>query len=169
MTAPYPYVPRSNARLRPGEFWAIPLKTGRFACGIVLAVARVPSPDYVVSTRAFLAGLLAWEGDAPPTPRALADVRLAGQGFAHVKTITEIGGRILGRLPDSDAVRPALWQSAPGEGRGAVYAGIEWLRQATPADADLPPIVAWGFGHMRAVAEQAGTLRAGRAEGGIAR
>jgi hypothetical protein len=32
----YPFVPRSNAKFRPGQFWAIPLPDGRFACGRVL-------------------------------------------------------------------------------------------------------------------------------------
>src|SRR5262249_10570900 len=34
----YPFVPRSTAYLRPGQFWAIPLSDGRFACGRVLAL-----------------------------------------------------------------------------------------------------------------------------------
>ena len=169
MTASYPYVPRSNARLQPGEFWAIPLRTGGFAAGVVLGVAREPNPDFVVNTRAFLGGLLEWEGAEPPSPSSVARSRLAAQGFVHIKTITATGGAILGRLAASDAVRPWTWQSPPGTGRGAVYQGIEWLRQATPADAHLPVITAWGFGYMREVAERAGACRDGDADPGIAR
>jgi hypothetical protein len=37
----YPFVPRTNATLVPGQFWSIPLTDGRFACGRVLAARAI--------------------------------------------------------------------------------------------------------------------------------
>ena len=34
----YPFEPKSNAHLLPGQFWGVPLSDGRWACGRVLAV-----------------------------------------------------------------------------------------------------------------------------------
>ena len=32
----YPFVPKSNRWLEPGQFWGVPLRSGRHACGRVL-------------------------------------------------------------------------------------------------------------------------------------
>ncbi|EKO87041.1 hypothetical protein LEP1GSC020_0876 [Leptospira interrogans serovar Grippotyphosa str. 2006006986] len=45
----YPFVPKSNRSLIPGQFWAIPLNNGKFACGRVIAV-------HPFETKMFLAG-----------------------------------------------------------------------------------------------------------------
>jgi hypothetical protein len=160
MPASYPYVPRSNARLLPGELWSIPLSSGRFACGVVLAVPHEPNPDFVVNARAFLGGLLEWEGGEPPSAALVAGAALAAQGFVHIKTITETGGEIIGRLETTAAIRPRRWRSPPGRTPSTVYDGIEPVRRATEADSALPLISFWGYGYMRELAEQAG-----RAEG----
>lgn len=154
----YPWVPRSNAHLEPGEFWSIPLRDGRFACGVVLGVPRGPDGELpVVNTRAFLGGLLAWTGDEPPTPEAIDRAAVVAQGFVHVRTILETGGAILGRA--REPVRPLRWRSPgrPGSagGPGWVYEGIARLRPATAADAAMPVMVSWGFGYMRELASRA--------------
>ena len=38
----YPFEPKSNAHLMPGQFWGVPLSDGRWACGRVLAVQTEP-------------------------------------------------------------------------------------------------------------------------------
>ncbi len=47
----YPFVPKSNRSLIPGQFWAIPLNNGKFACGRVIEV-------HPFETKMFLAGLV---------------------------------------------------------------------------------------------------------------
>lgn len=158
----YPHVPRSNARLQPGEFWAIPLSTGRYACGVVLGVARVGDERlFAPNNRAFLAGLLDWEGDAPPTAEAIAGARVMAQGIAHVKAIAETGGEILGR--SVAPVAPLTWRSAPGPAdEGWVYEGVDPVRPATPADNGLGIVMAWGYGYIRELAGRASVERSRR-------
>ena len=47
-------------------------------------------------TRLFIAGVVAWRGANPPTPRDLQDLPIADYAFAHIKTITSSGGQIIG-------------------------------------------------------------------------
>ncbi|WP_242624328.1 Mu transposase C-terminal domain-containing protein [Micromonospora kangleipakensis] len=49
MTDPsrYPFAPRSNRHLRAGQYWALPLRNGRFACGRVMAVPAFGPRDRV--------------------------------------------------------------------------------------------------------------------------
>jgi hypothetical protein len=152
----YPFEPRSNAHLEAGQFWGIPLSDGRFACGRVLAVPRVPDPAYPVNARTFLAGLLDWVGDAPPTQETIAGARIRDQGFAHVKSIRENGGLVLGHRPlGLDAIEPAPWRSHPIDGVVWVYAGATRLRPAGTLDAGLPVITGWGFKLIERLAEGA--------------
>ena len=156
----YPFEPRSNARLEAGQFWGIPLSDGRFACGRVLAVPRVPDPAYPVNARAFLAGLLDWVGDAPPTSETIAGAPLWTQGFVHIKAIRENGRLVLGSRPlDLDGIEPALWLSHPIDGVTWVYAGATPIRPAGPGDAGLPPVEGWGFKLIERLAEQAFVTR----------
>jgi len=93
----YPFEPKSNAYLEPGQFWGIPLSDGRFACGRILAVPREPDPFFPVNSRTFLAGLLDWVSREPPTSATIAGARLFKQGFAHVLTIRRNGRLVLER------------------------------------------------------------------------
>jgi hypothetical protein len=89
----YPFMPRSTAHLEPGQFWAFQLTEGRFACGCVLAKLLRGSK---VDSQHFLAGLLDWSGTNVATPDVLAQARVLEQGTAHITTIIENGGFILG-------------------------------------------------------------------------
>ncbi|MDP2630376.1 MAG: hypothetical protein Q8P56_03125, partial [Candidatus Uhrbacteria bacterium] len=61
----YPFRPKTNKNLIPGQFWGVPLKNGRFACGRVL---QIPKKGSGLGERIlFLAGLMDWIGDEPPT------------------------------------------------------------------------------------------------------
>ena len=65
----FPYVPKSTKGLRLGDFWAIPLDGGEFACGRVLAFDHRKGKQ---DLRGFLAGLLHWVSDSPPTFDSIA-------------------------------------------------------------------------------------------------
>lgn len=156
MDVAYPFIPRSNARLAAGQFWALPLSDGRFGCGRVLAVAREPDPAFHVSTRAFLAGLMDWVSDRPPTSDGLAGARLRAQGFVHVKAIQATGGEVLGiRALELDAIQPTLWRTTASDHDPWVYQDIVRLRRAEAADSSLPIIQHWGFKLIERFAEHA--------------
>ena len=92
--------------MKPGQFWAVPLSDGRFACGYVVSL----DPSRRVG---FRAGLTDWVGTAKPTAADLRGHRVIEQGDAHLKTITEQGGEILGncdvQLPIVHDPRDHTW------------------------------------------------------------
>lgn len=150
----YPFEPKSTAYLEPGQFWGVPLSDGRFACGRVLAVPREPDAFVPAGRRMFLAGLHSWVGDARPTSEDIAGAELLAQGFAHIRTIRENGGQVLGRRPlDLDDVVPSRWRSHEAGGTVWVYEGPTRLRPATAADASLPIMTTWGFKVISVIAE----------------
>ncbi len=79
--------------LRPGQFWSVPLSDGRFGCGRVLGVEREPGYG---SRTWFLAGVLDWIGDDPPTADSIADAPLLETGHAHIDVIASDAGVVLG-------------------------------------------------------------------------
>jgi hypothetical protein len=151
----YPFEPKSNAHLEAGQFWAIPLSNGRFACGRVLDVPREPDPAFPVSSRIFLAGLLDWSASEPPTGESIAGVRLLEQGFAHILAIRTTGRLVLGCRPlELDGLTPYHWLSASVIGRDTwVYEGARRLRPADKADAGMPVLGVWGYGVIGRLAE----------------
>lgn len=153
-TPAYPFAPKSNRWLEAGQFWAVPLSDGRFACGRVLDVPRQPDLHVPVARTLFLAGLLDWVGDAPPMGASIAGAGLLAQGFAHIKAITTTGGEILGwRDLSEDGIVPEGWRSHEGGGTVWVYEGARRVRPATAADRDLPIMGTWGYSVIRVLAE----------------
>jgi hypothetical protein len=157
----YPFAPKTNAYLEPGQFWAVPLSDGRFACGRVLDIKRRDDGDPhapYLGNRAFLAGLLDWTSNQPPTADSIAGARLADQDQAHIRTIQRTGGLILGHRPlQADGLRPHRWVSVPGPTPETVrylYQGYTRLRQATPEEcASLGALGAWGPNYILRRAE----------------
>jgi hypothetical protein len=156
--AQYPFVPKSNARLRPGDFWAVPLRDGSFACGRVIELPPHGRPGGRVS---FLGALLDWHDARPPTSAAIAGVKCVRQGAMHILAISTMGGVVLGnRALELDGIEPWLFldcwyvKTQPQHSQQAsVQSGYETLRVATSADANLPLWSAWGYGFIRDLAE----------------
>jgi hypothetical protein len=92
----YPFTPKSTRFLKSGQYWAIKLKNGKYACGVVVDLWEV---DSKVNTRIFIAGLLDWVGEVKPTPDDLESAKLLEMAQAHIKTITHTGSEILGHVP----------------------------------------------------------------------
>jgi len=152
----YPFVPKSNALLVPGQFWGIPLSDGRYACGRVLDIDR----DTAYGRRtSFLAGLMDWCGDDPPTAERIARTRILEQGDAHIKTILENGGQVLGYRPlEADGLTPLLCLSA--QYGGDLQLGFKVLRAATREEQErLAPLAGWGCKVISIAAEQHFVLR----------
>jgi hypothetical protein len=96
MTLPaYPFEPRSNRYLRAGQFWAVPLDDGRFACGRVMAVPAFGAGDRV----GMVVGLMDWVGDQPPSGADLAGRTVFDQAKTRFDAIRNTGGVVLGHRP----------------------------------------------------------------------
>jgi hypothetical protein len=144
----YPFEPKSIAYLRAGQFWAVPLSDGRFGCGRVLHVPSPsgPQPSLYLNTRIFLAGLMDWSGDEPPTAQAIAGCKLLEQGRVHVAAITDTGSKILGQRDlELDGLSGLLEVSHRGGGTVWLYEGGKCLRPATAQERQsLPVMSVWG-------------------------
>lgn len=82
--------------MKPGHFWSIPIDDNRFGCGVVLALHL--NREGKRETRSFLAGLLDWNGNAPPTASQIENRDVVVTRFAHIKTILMSGGEIIGEV-----------------------------------------------------------------------
>lgn len=88
----YPFDPKSTAHVRPGDFWAIATRRGGwYCCGLVLAISNL------TATRSLVVALLDWCEPDLPTANSIAKSAVLDFGVAHVKTVRETGGMLLGR------------------------------------------------------------------------
>ena len=150
-TVRYPFVPKSTAYLIPGQFWSIPLDDGRHACGRVLQL-----DDTGDNGRLFVAGLLDWSGDGPPTSQAIAGACVLEHGGVHVKTISENGGEVIGMRPlELDSIEvPLSLDEAPGT-NCRLRRGYRLLGLATPTQQEeIPVFRTWGYGVIKLLAER---------------
>lgn len=148
----YPFVPKTNAFLIPGQFWAIPLSDGRFACGRVL---DLPPRDLRYGARtAVYVGLSTWCGDEPPTADAIAGAKIFEHGSSYLKTIRETGGKILGwRSLAADRITIGLMLT-DGTLRPKVKRGFEEFGFATRSQLRRLEIGGgWGFKVIEVLAE----------------
>jgi hypothetical protein len=150
----YPFVPKSNAHLRAGQFWTIPLAHGRFAAGVVVATPdRERAPDVILNARCFASGVLDWIGDAEPTADDLGSAQLIAWGTAHIRSIVFAGGSILGRSDHLAHLDPDDRILSPEPG-SPVYRNGEFLRDGTDEDAEvLPSLGTWGLRYATSLAE----------------
>lgn len=148
----YPFEPRSAANLLPGQFWAVRLSNGSFACGRVIQL----TPSGALGSRVtFLAGLMDWHGIEPPTAESIAGSQCIAQGQAHVKTIRENGRLILGfRGLECDGITPWEFRGAHGWMNSCVQLGLIKVRLQTPDDERLPVISTWGSGVILRLANE---------------
>lgn len=125
----YPFTPKSNAKLRPGQFFAIRLSDGRFACGRVLGIDRAASYG---SRTNFVAGVLDWVADVPPTNESIAGAPVIAASQVHFRAIGEGNGEMLGhRDLDLDGLAETVSVDA--------YAGDAWPSQVAEARFVLSP------------------------------
>ena len=94
MRVSYPFIPKSTSHLRRGQYWSVPLSNHKYACGVVLHLLR--KNDGKIDGRLFHAGLLDWVGELPPTVNDIENCHVLKSNAAHIKSIKETGGAILG-------------------------------------------------------------------------
>ncbi len=137
----YPFVPKSTRLLSPGDYWAVPLEDGRFACGRVLQTKgdHLPTPS-----RTFFGGLHDWVAERPPVADDIGSAGLIDCGIMHLKAITESGGKVLGHCPMGGIELPLALDGRAGRGVRVVR-GAQTLRPASEGDFDaLPVLGTWG-------------------------
>lgn len=129
----FPFTPKSNVSLRPGQFWAVKLRDGSFAAGVVVHQKSVPSGP---GSGRFVAGLFDWWGTRPPTAADLGGASLVSAGHAPVKVITYDGAQILGvrPLPPNAPPHPDMvrnWWFQP--------ASVRWAAERRWVDPPMAP------------------------------
>lgn len=133
----YPFAPKTNKDLIPGQYWEVPLKCGKYACGRVI---ELPPKGYGLGERVhFLVGLMDWLGNDLPTSESIVGHKILDQGVAHLKTIWKNGEKILGcRLLEIDNLE-------------SFYFVTSWERNIPSKDDDL--LLIKGFRFIRYLAE----------------
>lgn len=158
----YPLIPKSTSRLTPGQFWAVPMATGSFACGRVLQIGTEHIPT---KTRAFFGGLHDWVGDHEPTSDAISNSGFIAYGVMHIKAVTTTGGAILGeRDLTLDGIRMPRMMCAQGGIGTMILDGSKNLRMATRDEWGAFPVLGyWGYDFITKLAKQ----KLGAAGGGV--
>jgi len=126
----YPFVPKSNRYLRPGQFFAVPLSDGRYAAGRVTAVPAFGPKD----RNGIVVGLVDWSGPTVPTAESIAGRQLLHQAKTRFDTITATGGAVLG---ERDLAFDRIKPMEPTDHRVGTVTTV------------------WGRNAIRAVAEEA--------------
>ncbi|NNM14588.1 MAG: hypothetical protein HKO58_09695 [Gammaproteobacteria bacterium] len=149
----YPLVPKSTARLEPGQFWAFPIRGKAYACGVVLQLVTINGKK---DNRSFIAGLLNWTGTKKPIGDDLKDCEVLEHGQAHIKSIVETGGEILGKIPwkESRLEIPLSLNESPGR-NCMLRRGNEILGKASSKQQkELEVFGTWGFKFISRLAEK---------------
>lgn len=149
-----PFVPKSNKKLLPGQYWPIRLSNGKYALGIVLDVPSQKDQD----TKGFFAGLLNWVGDEIPDASTLqkSKPQLLKQAKAHIKTIAVTNSEIRGHvdLAELNIEIPLQVDSRIYSPSSKLLQGYKIIRKATPKDHELHPVQStWGYNFINILAE----------------
>ena len=149
----YPFEPKSTRSLTPGDYWAVPLSDGGFACGRVLQTDgdHLPTPS-----RTFFGGLHDWFGKSAPTSENIAGATFVDFGIMHVRAITRVGGQVLGnRSLAADAIELPVMLDAHGGPTARVIRGAHTLRIARREEwGTLPVLGFWGYDFIQTLAEK---------------
>jgi len=147
----YPFRPRSTAALEPGQFWAVPLPNRRFACGRIVQVGGSEIP---IKSRDFFGGLLDWSGDLPPSHESIANASMLEWGVMHIRSITNLGGEILGCRPlDADGICPPVLLSSMGGDGARILCGADSVRPANRDEWGKYPVLGfWGWDYIQRLA-----------------
>jgi hypothetical protein len=147
MDTNFPFIPKSNSKLRRGHFWAIQLSNRNFGCGIVL---DVPIDIKTYGTKSFYLGLLNWTDNIKPTAESLENQKLTilAEGHAHIKTIATQGEEIIGiiDLEKNNLQCSLVVDSQEYSNSSYVLKGFQTVSKATRQDHEnLKTKSTWGY------------------------
>jgi hypothetical protein len=107
----FPFLPKSNAGLVPGDFWGMQIAPGKYAAGRIIELPWQHSGES--NRRMFLAGLMDWCGHAPPISDDLAYRKVLEEGFMHVRAFSFSNWQIEGNRDLAlDGIEPWLVRTA---------------------------------------------------------
>jgi len=119
----YPYLPKSNQKLKLGEYWSIVLENGKHAFFVFLDIPQDSD------RRSVLIGLVDYVSSSPVLPDSSYEI--LWQGVVHIKSVNECGGLVQGKI---EALSPVLELCSHGGVHCRVLSGFDTLRMATPED-----------------------------------
>ena len=142
----YPFVPERASQIEDGEFFSIPMKDGRYACGRILLIERKSGRK----TKNLLVGIHHWCGDKKPTPEDIHQRPIIEQGEIHINAIGYMGGAVLGhKCVHEDDLTPLMQIYA-----GSYMLGFDNLGQASNEDyGRYSSRGSWGLDFARLLAE----------------
>jgi len=112
MRAPkYPFEPKSNAHLRPGQFWGVPLSNGRWTCGRVLSMKTEADDYFPGNSQLFLAALMSWHGTVMIYEGATPLRSATKEEAATMPVFSTWGSKVISLLAERAFVAPR-----PGRG-----------------------------------------------------
>jgi len=108
----FPFVPESSRDLQVGDFFGVALGDGQYGCAIVTDLKSTG----VASRTTFVAGLVDWMGNSPPSRQEIARAAIFDQGLTRLEAINRSGSAILGSipLPANLAISPNYRDSSVG-------------------------------------------------------
>ena len=152
MAMKFPFVPKSTSHLEPGQFFSIELPSGGFGCGLVLQLKEKSGKR---DSRQLIVGLTDWFGDSIPKAADAANSEVIAHGQVHVKTVGEVGGKILGIVPIGADRTPLSLSESPGKNCMLVR-GYQFLRPATiDEQSSLAVFSTWGYKIIQIIADRA--------------
>jgi hypothetical protein len=125
----FPLSPRSTQALELGDLIAVPCWPSGYACLQVLHLAR-SGPG---AKSSFVAGVLPWRGDEPPTQSAVAGLAATELGLVHVQMFTEGQLEVMGTGTVVDSNGSSNFRDFSVEGRHKVWGWQTAIRRAQNA------------------------------------
>jgi len=125
----FPFSPHSTAALEVGDLIGVPCEASHWACLQVIDLSR-RGPG---ARTTFVAGVLPWRGDEPPTRDGVAGLSATQQGLVSIEIFTQGGLRVVDR---SDVVAAGLASNLRDMKVGTVHKVWGWrsaMRKAQEA------------------------------------
>ncbi|MET2985108.1 hypothetical protein [Aureibaculum conchae] len=155
----YPFIPKSNKKISPGDYWVTELSNKSYAVGVVI---DTPPIDLKL-TREIVIGLLNWNGTEHPKLQELSNLKILKQGHAHIKTINEYSSGILGNLDFIKAnIEPKILIGSYGANNSqwSLMKGYRIVGEYKRSDREKYSIVSyWGYDYFNEIAENLFVLK----------
>jgi hypothetical protein len=149
----YPFIPKSNKKIKVGDYWLMKLSDDSFSVGVVIDIP----PNDLKLTREIIIGLLDWNENHEPKMIDIKNSEFITQGHAHIKTIIYTGNEIVGNLNLTDLnITPKTMIDTYGANSSEYYLmkGYSKIRVSSiKDDNEYETCGYWGFDYIKEIAE----------------